>query len=107
GRFSLEKGHAQARSVLHSPQNLILAALADEAVVLARLGEAQKGEVADEDEHEDDGNVVGHRDDRPEVLQRTHASSARDFRVLSAASGGQLGARTKDAANRRTGISAP
>src|SRR4051812_33918223 len=71
GRFSLPRGHAQAGSVLHSPQNLVFASFLDEAVVLARLREAQPGEVADQDEHEDDGDVVGHRNDRPEVQQRS------------------------------------
>src|SRR5207302_5514 len=46
------------RSVLHAAQDLVLAPLADEPVVLPRLVEAQTGEVPHQEQHEDDGDVV-------------------------------------------------
>src|SRR2546421_9790237 len=90
-------------SVLHAAQDLVLAPFADEAVVLARLGEAEPGEVPDQHQHEDDGDVVGYRHDRPEVLQRSHAPSA-GFPCTRGVLCGQCAPCAKHAANRRTRV---
>src|SRR5207248_1118000 len=56
GRSSAERGHApRRRLVLHAAKDVVLAAFADQPVVLTRFGEAQDGEVSDEADHEDDG----------------------------------------------------
>src|SRR5712664_2483592 len=102
---ALGRSPGWASSILHTTQNLVLAPFADEAVVLARLGEAEPGEVPDQHQHEDDGDVVGHRYDRPEVLQRSHAPSA-GLPCTRALRRGQC-RRARDAANRRTREGAP
>src|SRR5439155_23377597 len=84
------------RSLLHAAQDLVLPSFADPPIVLPRLVEAQVREVAHEQQHEDDGDVVGDGNDRPEVRERTHAGT-----TTRAHRGGQR------AATCRTGRSPP
>src|SRR6266404_4690112 len=63
------------RLLLHLLQDLVGAALLDQAVVAQRLAERDPGEEENQDEHPRDRDVVGLEQDVEELVQRAHVDS--------------------------------
>src|SRR5438128_10401626 len=63
------------RLLLHLLQDLVGAALLDQAVVAQRLAEGDPGEEEHQDQHPRDRDVVGLEQDVEELVQRAHARS--------------------------------
>src|SRR3989449_10718577 len=63
------------RLLLHLLQDLVGAALLDQAVVAQRLAERDPGKEEHQDEHPRDRDVVGFEQDVEELVQRAHARS--------------------------------